>query len=67
MHFMKRPHASEMNVNNDDNLNKKMQPTLEELSEDHLASIDLDHSQDALEDDRFEESMLTTTQMNSLL
>lgn len=67
MHFMKRPSASEMNVN-DDNSTKKMQPTLEELSEDHLAlPIDLDHSQDALEDDRFEESMLTTTQMNSLL
>lgn len=66
MHFMKRPSASEMNVN-DANSNKKMQPTLEELSEDHLASIDLDHSQDALEDDRFEESMLTTTQMNNLL
>jgi hypothetical protein len=67
MHFMKRPPASEMNAN-DDNSNKKMQPTLEELSEDHLASIDLDHSQDALEeDDRFEESMLTTTQMNNLL
>ena len=67
MHFMKRPSASEMNAN-DDNSTKKMQPTLEELSEDHLASIDLDHSQDALEeDDRFEESMLTTTQMNNLL
>lgn len=66
MHFMKRPPASEMNAN-DDNSNKKLQPTLEELSEDQLASIDLDHSQDALEDDRFEESMLTTTQMNNLL
>lgn len=66
MHFMKRPPASEMNVN-DANSNKKLQPTLEELSEDHLASIDLDRSQDALEDDRFEESMLTTTQMNNLL
>lgn len=66
MHFMKRPPASEMN-GNDANSNKKMHPTLEELSEDHLASIDLDHSQDALEDDRFEESMLTTTQMNNLL
>jgi hypothetical protein len=60
MHFMKRPSASEMNVND-------AKPTLEELAEDHLASIDLDHSQDALEDDRFEESMLTTTQMNNLL
>ena len=56
-HLMKRPSAVDPN--------KGMPPTLEELSEEHLTSIELDHSRDAWDD--FDECMLTAAQMSNLL
>ena len=40
-------------------------PSLEELSEEHLASIELDQSRDAMDD--FDECLLTPSQINNLL
>mmetsp|Transcript_11907 Transcript_11907/g.23972 ORF Transcript_11907/g.23972 Transcript_11907/m.23972 type:complete len:340 (-) Transcript_11907:3-1022(-) len=56
-HLMKLPSAVDPN--------KGMPPTLEELSEEHLTSIELDHSRDAWDD--FDECMLTAAQMSNLL
>lgn len=68
MHLMKRPSAVRDTSMNDDNANKGLPPTLEELSEEHLTSIELDnsHSRDAL-DDHFSECNLTPAQINNLL
>ncbi len=63
-HFMKRSSAKDTSVT-DANTNKGVQPTLEELSEEQLKSIELDHSRDASDD--FDECMLTASQINNLL
>ncbi len=64
MHLMKRPSAVDSNINAA-NTNKGIPPTLEELSEEHLTSIELDNSRDALDD--FDECILTPTQIKNLL
>lgn len=63
-HLMKRSPTIDSNVT-DVNTNKGEQPTLEELSEEQLKSIELDLSRDASDD--FGECTLTTTQINNLL
>lgn len=63
-HLMKRSSTADKNAT-DNNTNKGTPPTLEELSEEHLTSIELDHSRDAMDD--FDECMLTAAQINNLL
>lgn len=64
MHLMKRPSAVVSNINAVDT-NKGIPPTLEELAEEFLTSIELESSRDALDD--FDECILTPTQINNLL
>eukprot|EP00986_Skeletonema_menzelii_P014363 scaffold9470_cov131-Skeletonema_menzelii.AAC.5 len=59
-HLMKRPSVVDTNVSVA-NRNKGAPPTLEELSEEQLTSIELDQSRD------FDECMLTTAQINNLM
>ncbi len=63
-HLMKRSPTIDSNVS-DVNTNKGEQPTLEELSEEQLKSIELDHSRDASDD--FDDCMLTKSQIDNLL
>lgn len=63
-HLMNRSPTIDSNVTYV-NTNKGEQPTLEELSEEQLKSIELDHSRDASDD--FDDCMLTKSQINNLL